>query len=128
MKPPSTVLAQSGMLHVTYLVYIDSITFFNFSGYNSHFVEGWHRKLNAVISRPHPNIYQLVDVIKGQQALTDLAAVQLDPGSQPPRWKEIVTVLVYQNEMKRGINSLNLEYITSSARARKEESITSLFE
>ena len=32
-----------------------------------------------------PNIYQLVDVIKGEQALTNLAAVQLDAGSQPPR-------------------------------------------
>ena len=51
---------------------------------NNH-LEGWHRKFNAVISRPHPNIYQLVDVIKGEQALTDLAAVQLDAGSQPPR-------------------------------------------
>ena len=43
---------------------------------NNH-LEGWHRKFNAVISRPHPNIY------KGEQALTDLAAVQLDAG--PPR-------------------------------------------
>ena len=51
---------------------------------NNH-LEGWHRKFNAVISRLHPNIYQLVDVIKGEQALTDLAAVQLDAGSQPPR-------------------------------------------
>ena len=37
-----------------------------------------------VISRPHPIIYQLVDVIIGEQALTDLAPVQLDAGSQSP--------------------------------------------
>ena len=35
---------------------------------NNH-LEGWHRKFNAVISRPHPNIYQLVDVIKGENKL-----------------------------------------------------------
>ena len=51
---------------------------------NNH-LEGWHRKFNAVISQPHSNIYQLVDVIKGEQALTDLATVQLDAESQPPR-------------------------------------------
>ena len=32
-------------------------------------------------------IYQLVDVIKGEQALTDIAVVQHDAGSQPPRRK-----------------------------------------
>ena len=43
-------------------------------------------QLEAFISsRPHPNLYQLVAVIKGEQALTDLAAVQLDAGSQLPR-------------------------------------------
>ena len=53
---------------------------------NNH-LEGWHSKFNSIISRPHPNIYQLVDAIKEEQALTELTAVQLEAGSQPPRRK-----------------------------------------
>ncbi len=44
-----------------------------------------HSKFNAVVSRPHPNIYQLVDVIKEEQAITELTVLQLEAGSQPPR-------------------------------------------
>ena len=66
---------------------------------NNH-LEGWHRKFNAVISRPHPNIYQLVDVNKGEQALTDLAAVQLDAGSQPPRRRRKYNVVDQRLKLK----------------------------
>ncbi len=51
---------------------------------NNH-LEGWQSKFIAVIGRPHPNIYQLMDVIKEEQAVTELTAVQLEAGSQPPR-------------------------------------------
>ena len=47
-----------------------------------------------------PNIYQLVDVIKGEQALTDLAAVQLDAGSQPPRRRRKYNVVDQRLKLK----------------------------
>ena len=56
---------------------------------NNH-LEGWNSKFNSLISRPHPNIYQLVDVIKEEQAVTELTTVQLEAGSQPPQTKEKV--------------------------------------
>ena len=59
---------------------------------NNH-LEGWHNKFNAVISWPHPNIYQLVDVIREEQAVTELTAVQLEAGSQPPRKRRRYTAV-----------------------------------
>ncbi len=53
---------------------------------NNH-LEGWHSKFNSIISRPHPNIYQLLHAIREEQAVTELTAVQLEAGSQTPRRK-----------------------------------------
>ena len=34
---------------------------------NNH-MEGWHSRLKKVVGKPHPNIYELVDVIKREEA------------------------------------------------------------
>ena len=34
---------------------------------NNH-VEGWHNKLNSFLGKRHPNIYQLMEFIKNEQA------------------------------------------------------------
>ena len=47
-------------------------------------VEGWHSRLNKAIGCCHPNVYKLVTVLKGEQALTELTIRRADTGAPPP--------------------------------------------
>ena len=47
-------------------------------------VEGWHSRLNKAIGCCHPNVYKLVTVLKGEQALTELTLRRADTGAPPP--------------------------------------------
>lgn len=46
---------------------------------NNH-MESWHRKINAVSGRAHPNIYSFIDLIKRDEALTRVSLQQLANG------------------------------------------------
>lgn len=46
---------------------------------NNH-MESWHRKINAVSGRAHPNIYSFIDLIKRDEALTRISLQQLANG------------------------------------------------
>lgn len=43
-------------------------------------IESWHRKINAMSRRAHPNIYSFVDLIKKDEALTRISLQQLANG------------------------------------------------
>ena len=52
---------------------------------NNH-VEGWHSRMNKVVGKPHPNIYELVDVIKREEATTRMKLQLYETGAAlPPR-------------------------------------------
>ncbi|KAH9382823.1 hypothetical protein HPB48_023385 [Haemaphysalis longicornis] len=46
---------------------------------NNH-MESWHRKINAVSGRAHPNIYSFIDLIKKDEAPTRVSLQQLANG------------------------------------------------
>ena len=47
-------------------------------------VEGWYNRLNRAIGCSHPNTYQLLTVLKTEQATTDLTLARADTGAPPP--------------------------------------------
>ena len=46
---------------------------------NNH-VEGWHDKINRPAGKSHPNIYELVELFKAEQAVTEVTLRQLEAG------------------------------------------------
>ena len=51
-------------------------------------LEGSHNRLKRIVKKPHPNIYELSDVSKREQAATEVTYQQLDTGANPPPWKK----------------------------------------
>ena len=43
---------------------------------NNH-VEGWHSKINCAVGKAHPNIFELVELIKTEQVNTEACLAQL---------------------------------------------------
>ena len=39
--------------------------------HNNH-VEGWHSRLKKVVGKPHPNIYEIIDVFKREEVSTKM--------------------------------------------------------
>ena len=46
---------------------------------NNH-VEGWHNKLKHVARKAHPNVFELVEIMKQEQADTEVSIAQLAAG------------------------------------------------
>ena len=46
---------------------------------NKH-VEGWHSKINCVAGKPHPNIFEVFELFKGEQSITEINMQQLASG------------------------------------------------
>ena len=46
---------------------------------NNH-VEEWHKKINCAAGKAHPNIFQLVELFKTEQANTEVCLAQLAAG------------------------------------------------
>ena len=51
---------------------------------NNH-VEGWHSHLKRIVGKPHPNIYECVQVFQREQAATEVTIIQIQSGARPPR-------------------------------------------
>jgi len=62
--------------------------YFNFEGprTNNH-VEGWHSRLKKVVGKPHPNIYEIIDVFKREEASTKIKMQMLEAGAAGPKTK-----------------------------------------
>ena len=45
-------------------------------------VRGWHRRFNTIVAKHHPNIYEFLERLKGEQAHTDTLVEQLIAGQQ----------------------------------------------
>ena len=46
---------------------------------NNH-LEGWHRRMNGIAGKKHPNIYELVELFQAEQASTEVTIEQLGAG------------------------------------------------
>ena len=47
---------------------------------NNH-LEGWHSKLKKLVRHAHPNIYQLIELLKKTQANTEANQIQISAGA-----------------------------------------------
>ena len=50
---------------------------------NNH-IEGWHSKLKKVVGKAHPNVFEIVEVFKREQAVTEVTLSQLSTGACGP--------------------------------------------
>ena len=48
---------------------------------NNH-AEGWHAKINRVTGKPHPNIFEVIELFKGEQASVEVKIAQLEAGGR----------------------------------------------
>ena len=57
--------------------------YFNFKGpHTNNYVEGWHSRLKKVVGKPHPNMYEIIDVFKREEASTKMKIQMLEVGAQ----------------------------------------------
>ena len=54
----------------------------------NHHVKGWHSRLKRIIGKPHPNIFEIIDVIKKEQATTEMKLEQFAAGATQPSRKK----------------------------------------
>ena len=47
--------------------------------------EGWHNRLKKIVGKAHPNVFEIVETFKKEQALTEVTMAQLAAGAAPPR-------------------------------------------
>ena len=43
-------------------------------------VDGWHNKINRLAGKSQPNIYEIVELFKTEQAATEVSSLQLEAG------------------------------------------------
>ena len=50
----------------------------------------WHSHLNKIVGKAHPNIFELVDTFKKEQAMMEVDVTQHAVGAAPPRSRQAV--------------------------------------
>ena len=50
---------------------------------NNH-LEGWHGRLKKVISKAHPNVFEMLAFLRNEQKLNEIKLVQYAAGKKPP--------------------------------------------
>ena len=45
-------------------------------------VEGWHTRLKKVVGKAHPNLFEIIEVMKKEQASSEIKLQQLEMGGQ----------------------------------------------
>lgn len=50
-------------------------------------LEGWHSKLNRAVMKAHPNLFEIINILKKEQAANEVKLLQLEGGAQPPSKK-----------------------------------------
>ena len=80
-------------------------------------LEGWHSRLKRIVKKPHPNIYELIDVFRSEEAATNVTISQLTTGANPPPCKKKYTAIdsrveKLKDRMHNGQVSIN-DYIAA---------------
>ena len=53
-------------------------------------LEGWHYRLNQLARKAHPNMFETIELIKNEQASTEIQTIQLTAGdSLDPKGKAV---------------------------------------
>ena len=60
--------------------YIDAVAVV--ASFHNH-VKGWYAKMNRIAGKSHPNIFEVVELFKSEQATTEVTLQQLAAGGQP---------------------------------------------
>ncbi|XP_046578263.1 uncharacterized protein LOC124285967 [Haliotis rubra] len=50
---------------------------------NNH-LEGWHGRLKKIISKAHPNVFEMLSFLRKEQKLNEIKLVQYAAGRKPP--------------------------------------------
>ena len=59
-------------------------------GTNNH-VEGWHSQLKKIVGKSHPNTFEIINVMRKEQATTEMKLNQFEDGAiQPSRKRRYV--------------------------------------
>ena len=58
---------------------------------NNH-IEGWHTRLKKIVGKAHPNIFEVFEVMKKEQASSEMKLEQLElgRGRAPPQKKKFI--------------------------------------
>ena len=57
-------------------------SYFDYTGpHTNNHVKGWHSRLSKVVGKAHANVYELVDVIKREEATSKLKLQQYKSGA-----------------------------------------------
>jgi hypothetical protein len=51
-------------------------------------IEGWHRAFSSLLAASHPTIWQLIEVLKKEQHLTEIKINLFIAGQKPPSAKK----------------------------------------
>ena len=54
---------------------------------NNNHVEGWHLWLKKTVGKPHPNIFEIIDMMWKKQATTEMKLNQFEAGAMQLSWK-----------------------------------------
>ena len=64
---------------------------------NNH-LEGWHNRLNKIVGKPHPNLFELLLTFQQEEASTQITIMQLATGGRScPRKKRCVEIYRSKN-------------------------------
>ena len=55
-----------------------------------HFIESWHSRLKKIVGKVHPNIFEIIDVMRKEQATTEMKLNQFEAGAMRPSPKKCV--------------------------------------
>ena len=60
-------------------------------------LEGWHARLNRLIGKAHPNLFQFLETIVQEQGSTETLLLQIQAGNPPlvgkPKYKAVNSAL-----------------------------------
>ena len=84
---------------------------------NNH-VEGWHNRLKKIVGKAHPNVFEIVETFKKEQAYTEVSMAQLAAGAAPPhRSRKAIQKDRNIEELKRRFDTITLEEYLSGVSA-----------
>lgn len=94
--------------------------FYTYDGpHTNNRLDRWHNWLKQIVKKPHPNIYEIIDVFERKQATVEVTMLQLETGGNPPPRKrryieQDKRLQKLKERMTDGTVSIN-EYISAVA-------------